>query len=44
MPFLTLSNTDISFLEQELIWKSYTIAKLSNKSNSLIRKKSLKQY
>ena len=25
MPFLTLSNADVSFSEQELTWKSYTI-------------------
>ena len=25
MPFLTLSNADVSFLERELTWKSYTV-------------------
>ena len=26
MPFLTLSNADIQFVEKELTWRSYTVA------------------
>ena len=41
MPFLTLSNADIQFLEKELTWRSYTTAKAlpTTKRVELIDKK-----
>ena len=41
MPFLTLNSANVSFSKQELIWKSYTIAKTlpTTKQIKLINKK-----
>lgn len=41
MPFLTLSNADIQFLEKELTWRSYTTAEAlpNTKRVELIDKK-----
>ena len=41
MPFLTLSNADVQFIEKELTWRSYTTAKAlpTTKRVELINKK-----
>ena len=41
MPFLTLSNADVQFVEKELTWRSYTTAEVlpTTKRVELINKK-----